>query len=108
MVIIPHVEKIQGFLLKEGVRDVPQIVARMNLDKAKFEPNGLLKDQQIASFTREIFRFGLILDIRGVTESTRDDVRSFATDIFNDDNRSFDGLIKLMAKKNWLIPPPTI
>ncbi|MCL6612273.1 MAG: DUF3231 family protein [Peptococcaceae bacterium] len=109
MLIIPHIEKIQKFLHQYGLES-PTVPQRKNLDVVgkKIEPNTFIEDDEIANDIREIFRFGLELDMKGLTSSTRDDVRSLIWEILNDDYKGFDAMLKLHRKKNWLIPPPTV
>lgn len=109
MLIIPHIEKIQKYLHKEGL-EVPSVPQRKNLDVVgkQIEPNTLLQDDEIANTIREIYRYGLVLDMRGITFSLNDDVRELIGDILNYDLKGFDAMIKLHRKKNWLIPPPTV
>ena len=109
MLIIPHIEKIQRFMHKEGLQ-VPSVPQRKNLDiiGKKIEPNTIIEDDEIANNIREIYRFGLSLDLRGLAGSMRDDVRKLIHSILNDDINGFDAMIKLHRKKNWLIPPGTI
>jgi len=109
MLIVPHIEKIQKFLHQYGL-EVPTVPQRKNLDIVgkQIEPNTYIQDDEIANSIREIYRFGLELDMRGLMSSTRDDVRSLIWDILTDDYKGFDEMIKLHRKKNWLIPPPTV
>lgn len=109
MLIIPHIEKIQKFMHNEGL-EVPTVPQRKNLDIVgkQMEPNTYIQDDEIANSIREIYKFGLSLDMKGLTESTRDDIRSLIWDILSDDQRGFDAMIKLHRRKNRLIPPPTI
>lgn len=109
MLIIPHIEKIQKYLHKEGL-EVPSIPQRKNLDIVgkQIEPNTLIQDDEIANTIREIYRYGLELDMRGITFSLNDDVRELIADILTYDLKGFDAMIKLHRKKNWLIPPPTV
>lgn len=109
MLIIPHIEKIQKFMHKEGL-EAPTVPQRKNLDITgkKIEPNSLIEDDEIANNIREIYRFGLILDMRGLSDASRDDVRDIAWEILSEDYRGFDAMIKMHRKKNWLILPHTI
>lgn len=109
MLIIPHIEKIQKLLHKEGL-EVPAVPQRKNLDVVGkgIEPNTLIEDDEIANDIREIYRLGLTLDMRALSGAIRDDVRELIWDILSDDYKGFDAMIKLHSKKNWLIPPPTV
>lgn len=109
ILIIPHIEKIQKFMHKEGLQ-APTISQRPNLDiiGKKIEPNTFVKDPEIAKCTRETFRRGLSLDMRGYTDSSRDDVRSLFWDILNDDYKGYEMIMKLIKSKNWLIAPSTV
>lgn len=107
--IIPHIEKIQGFLHSEGL-EVPSVPQRKNLDVVgkKMEPNSYIQDDEIANTLREIYRLGLNLDMKALTDATREDVRGLIWVILTDDYKGFDSMLKLHQKKNWLIAPPTI
>lgn len=109
MLIIPHIEKIQSFMHKEGL-EVPAVPPRKNLDiiGKQTEPNTYIQDDEIANTIREIYKFGLSLDMRGLSESSRDDVREFIWGILSDDYKGYDAMVKLHRKKNWLVPPPTV
>lgn len=90
-------------------RAIPQ---RKNLDiigkEKETESNSIIEDDEIANEIREVFRYGLILDARGLVSCIRDDVRELVFDIFSDDYTAFAATIKLHRKKNWLVPPPTV
>jgi len=109
MLIIPHIEKLQKFMHKEGI-EVPSVPQRKNLDiiGKQIEPNTIIQDDEIANSLREVYRLGLNLDMRALTSSIRDDVRNLIWNILTDDYKGFDAMIKLHRKKNWLSPPPTI
>ena len=109
MLIIPHIEKIQKFLHKEGL-EVPTVPQRKNLDIVgkQVEPNTYIEDYEIANTIREIYRLGLSLDMSALSAATRDDVRELIWEILSDDYKGFDAMIKLHRKNKWLIPPPTI
>ncbi|MCG8400678.1 MAG: DUF3231 family protein [Firmicutes bacterium] len=109
LLIVPHIEKIQKLMHVEGL-EVPTVPQRKNLDVVgkNIEPNTLIQDDEIANNIREVYRFGLTLGMRGVTDSTRDDVRELIWQILSEDCRGFDAMIKLHRQKNWLIPPPTV
>ena len=109
MLVIPHIEKIQKLLNKEGL-EAPAVPQRKNLDVVgkQIEPNTLIQDDEIANDIREIYKYGLVLDMRGLSESLRDDVREIIWEILSDDYKGFDAMIKLHRKKNWLIPYPTV
>lgn len=109
MLIIPHIEKIQNFMHKEGL-EVPSVPPRKNLDiiGKQMEPNTYIQDDEIANNIREIYKFGLSLDMRGLSESSRDDVRELIWGILSDDYKGYDAMVKLHRKKNWLVPPPTV
>ena len=109
MLIIPHIEKIQGFMHKEGL-EVPAVPQRKNLDIIgnNDEPNTYIQDDEIANTVKDVYKFGLSLDMNGLSESTRDDVREIIWEILSDDYKGYDAMIKLHRKKNWLIPPPTV
>ena len=109
LLIVPHIEKIQKFLHAEGL-EVPTVPQRKNLDVVgkKIEPNTLIEDDEIANSIREMYRFGLTLNMRGMSDSTRDDVRRLIWQILSEDYRGFDAMLKLHRRKNWLIPPPTV
>lgn len=107
--IIPHVEKIQRFLHSEGL-ETPSVPQRKNLDilGKNIEPNSYIQDYEIANTLREIYRLGLALDMKSLSDSTREDVRELIWEILTDDYKSFDSTLKLHARKNWLIAPPTV
>lgn len=107
--IITHIEKLQKFLHSEGL-EVPSVPQRKNLDVIgkQIEPNTFIQDDEIANSLREIYRLGLTLDIKSLTDATREDAREIIWDILKDDYKGFDSMLKLHKKKNWLIAPPTI
>ncbi|MFZ5633951.1 MAG: DUF3231 family protein [Bacillota bacterium] len=109
MLIIPHIEKIQKFMHKEGTK-APTVPSRKNLDiiGKRAEPNSYIEDDEIANSIREIYKFGLELGMRALTSSTREDIQELIWDILSDDVRGFKAMLKLHTKKNWLIPPQTI
>ncbi|MCL6477942.1 MAG: DUF3231 family protein [Peptococcaceae bacterium] len=109
MLIVPHLEKIQKFLHKEGL-EVPAVPPRKNLDiiGKQIEPNTFIEDDEIANDIREIYRYGLYLNMKALSASTRDDVRELVWGILVDDYKGFDAMIKLHRKKKWLVLPPTI
>jgi hypothetical protein len=108
-IIVPHIEKIQRLLHSEGL-EVPSVPQRKNLDVIgkNIEPNTYIQDDEIANTSREIYRLGLNLDMKALSDATREDVRNLIWTILNDDYRAFDIMIKSQQKKNWLIAPPTI
>jgi hypothetical protein len=107
--IIPHIELIQGFLHKEGL-EVPSVPQRKNLDiiSKTLEPNSFIEDDEIANSLREIYRLGLNLDMKSLTDATNEDVRGIIWKILLDDYKGFESMLKMHEKKNWLIAPPTI
>ncbi|GBF32340.1 hypothetical protein DCCM_0534 [Desulfocucumis palustris] len=107
--IIPHIEKIQSFMHKEGL-EVPAVPPRKNLDiiGKQIEPNTYIQDDGIVNSIREIYKFGLTLYMRGLSESTRDDIRQLVWQILSDDYKGYDAMVKMDRKNNWLISPPTI
>lgn len=107
--IVPHIEKIQKFLHTEGL-EVPSVPQRKNLDVIgkNIEPNSFIQDDEIANSSREIYRLGLSLDMKALTDATREDVRGLIWTILNDDYKAFDTMLKFHQKKNWLIAPPTV
>ena len=107
--IIPHIEKVQEFLHLEGL-EVPSVPQRKNLDVIgkNTEPNSYIQDDEIANSLREIYRLGLNLDMKSLTDVTREDVRGLIWNILLDDYKDFDSTLKLHQKKNWLIAPPTV
>ena len=107
--IIPHIEKIQAFLHSEGL-EVPSVPQRKNLDVIgkDMEPNTFIQDDEIANSLREIYRLGLNLDMKSLTDATNEDVRGLIWKILSDDYKGFDSMLKLHQKKNWLIAPPTV
>jgi hypothetical protein len=109
MIIVPHIEKIQGALHSEGA-EAPSVPQRKNLDiiGKKIEPNTYIQDDEIANSLREILRLGLNLDMKALTDATREDVRRLVWEILSDDYKGLNNLIKLQEKKNWLINPPSI
>lgn len=108
-IIVPHIEKIQKFLHSEGL-EVPSVPQRKNLDVIgkNIEPNSFIQDDEIANTCREIYRLGLNLDMKALTDATREDVRDIIWKILNDDYKAFDIMIKFHEKRNWLIAPPTV
>ena len=109
LLIVPHLEKIQKFMNAEGL-EVPAVPPRKNLDiiGKQIEPNSYITDGQIANDVREIFKYGLELDMRAVTNAIREDVRDLSWDILTDDHKGYTAMVKLHSKKNWLVPPPTV
>jgi len=109
MLIIPHIEKIQKFMHKEGL-EVPAVPTRTNLDiiSKKFEPNSLIKDLEIARCARETYIRGLELDMHGYLNSAREDVRNLIWGILCDDNKGFEAMMKLIKSKNWLATTATV
>jgi len=107
--VIPHIEKIQEFLHSEGL-EVPSVPQRKNLDVIgnKIEPNSYIQDDEIANSIREIYRLGLNLVMKSLTDATNEDVRGLIWKILTDDYKGFDAMLKLQQKKNWLITPPTV
>lgn len=107
--IIPHIEKIQEFLHSEGL-EVPSVPQRKNLDVIgkDMEPNSFIQDDEIANSLREIYRLGLNLDMKSLTDAIHEDVRGLIWKILSDDYKGFDSMLKLHQKKNWLIAPPTV
>lgn len=107
--IVRHIEKIQGLLHAEGLK-VPAVPPRKNLDifGQQIEPNTCIEDDEIANTLHEIYRLGLPLESNALIGATRDDVRNLIWEVFSDDYRGFDKMIKLFRKKNWLISPPTV
>lgn len=67
-----------------------------------------MQNDEIANSLREIYRLGLNLDMKSLTDASREDVRGLIRNILSDDYKSFDSMLKLHQKKNWLIVPPTI
>ena len=107
--IVPHIEKIQKFLHTEGL-EVPSVPQRKNLDVIgkNIEPNSFIQDDEIANASREIYRLGLNLDMKSLTDATNENVRNLIWAILNDDYKAFDMMLKFHQKRNWLIAPPTI
>ncbi len=107
--IISPIEKIQGFLHSEGL-EVPSVPQRKNLDVIgkSMEPNTFIQDDEIANSLIEIYKLGLSLDMKSLTDATREDVRILIWEILIDNYKGFDSMLKLHQKKNWLITPPTI
>ena len=100
MIIVPHIEKIQGALHSEGA-EAPSVPQRKNLDiiGKKIEPNTYIQDDEIANSLREILRLGLNLDMKALTDATREDVRRLVWEILSDDYKGLNNLIKLQEKK---------
>lgn len=108
-IIIPHIEKIQKLLHSEGL-EVPSVPQRKNLDVIgkNIEPNSFIQDDEIANTSREIYRLGLNLNVKSLSDATNQNVRDLIWTILTDDYKGFDAMLKLHQKKNWLIAPPTI
>lgn len=109
LLIVPHIEKIQQFLHKEGL-EVPAVPQRKNLDIVgkEIEPNTLIEDDEIANTLKEIFRLGLTLDMQALSYAVRDDVSKILWDITNDDYKAFRTIMKMYSTKNWSVEPPTV
>lgn len=108
-IIVPHIEEIQRLLHSEGL-EVPAVPQRKNLDVIgkNIEPNSFIQDDEIANSSREIYRLGLNLDMKSLTDATNQDVRDLIWMILTDDYKAYDLMLKFHQKKNWLIAPPTI
>ncbi|HBV95964.1 MAG: hypothetical protein JL50_04935 [Peptococcaceae bacterium BICA1-7] len=109
MLIKPHIKKIQEFLHKEGLEE-PAIPQRKNINmiEKQITPNSIIEDDEIANEIREVFRYGLVLDTRGLVGCIRDDIRKLVFDIFSDDFKGYEAMIMLHRKKNWLVMTPTV
>lgn len=109
LLIVPHIEKIQHFLHKEGL-EVPAVPQRKNLDIVgkEMEPNTLIEDDEIANTLKEIFRLGLTLDMQSLSFAVREDVSKLLWDIVNDDYKGFRTVLKMYTRKNWTVQPATV
>jgi len=107
--IVPHIEKIQQFLHREGL-EAPAVPQRKNLDIVgkEIEPNTLIEDDEIANTLKEIFRLGLTLDMQSLSFAVRDDVSKLMWDIVNDDYKGFRTVLKMYTTKNWTVAPATV
>lgn len=106
--IIPHIEKIQNFLKKEGL-EAPQMPNRRlkGIDSKAYPKSRILKDADIANGIRSVYRFGINLDMRLLTYGTRSDINEMAKDIMIDDMEEYINTTKLFYTKNWLLKTPT-
>lgn len=109
LLIVPHIEKIQQFLHKEGL-EVPAVPQRKNLDIVgkEMEPNTMIEDDEIANTLREIFRLGLILDMQSLSFAVRDDVSQLLWNIVSEDYKGFRTVLKIYTGKNWTVHPATV
>jgi hypothetical protein len=108
-IILPHLEKIKKIMYAYGA-EAPAVPQRKNLDTIakNIEPNSYINDIEIAHDLREVFRYGLELDLKAAVDSTKDDAVKLAWNILEDDFKAFTTMVKLFNKKNWSTPPPSI
>lgn len=106
-ILIPHIEKLRNFLIKEGL-EVPPMPDRKvkgnNTDA--FTKSNLINDADIANGLRNVFRLGLNLDIRGITYGTRADINYLFKEILNEDIDGYINITKLILIKNWAVTSP--
>ena len=109
LIIVPHIEKIQQYLHKEGL-EVPTVPQRKNLDiiGKNTEPNSFIEDDEIANSLKEIYRLGLSLDMQSLTFAVSDDVSQLIWDIINADYKGYRTILKMFKSKNWVVQPPTV
>lgn len=109
LLIVPHIEKIQQYLHKEGL-EVPTVPQRKNLDiiGKNTEPNSFIEDDEIANSLKEIYRLGLSLEMQSLTFAISDDVSQLIWDIINADYKGYRTILKMFKSKNWVIQPPTV
>lgn len=109
LLIVPHIEKIQHFLHKEGL-EVPSVPQRKNLDIVgkNIEPNSFIEDDEIARSIKEIYRLGLALDMQSLTFAESDEVCGLIWDILNADYKGYRTIIKIFKSKNWVVQPPSV
>lgn len=106
--IIPHIEKLRNFLIKEGL-DVPPMPSRKvkGNNNDAYPKSGLLKDSDIANGIRSVYRFGIELDLRLVTYGSRADISELGKELLNGDVDGYINTTKLFYTKNWLLMTPT-
>jgi len=109
LIIVPHIEKIQQYLHKEGL-EVPSVPQRKNLDVIgkQTEPNTFIQDDEIANTLKEIYRLGLVLDMQSLSFAVSDDVSQLIWDILNADYEGYRTILKMFKSKNWVLSPPTV
>lgn len=106
--IIPHIEKLRNFLIKEGLEAPPMPARRLKGSNTEAYPkSGLLKDNDVANGIRSVLRFGINLDMRLITYGTRADISQMAKDILIGDVDAYISTTKLFYTKNWLLMTPT-
>ncbi len=107
--IIPHIERIRNFLLKEGL-EAPNMPDRKlkGDDTLAYSTSNILNDTDIANALREVFRLGLNLEIQGITKGTRADINYLIKDILNEDIDGYINLLKLSYEKNWILTTPPL
>ncbi len=109
LLIVPHIEKIQQYLHKEGL-GVPSVPQRKNLDiiGKNTEPNSFIEDDEIANSLKEIYRLGLSLEMQSLSFAVSDDVSQLIWDIINADYKGYRTILKMFKSKNWVVQPPTV
>lgn len=108
-VAIPHIEKIQNLLHKEGV-EVPSVHQRTNLNLLGKDTGShvFIKDDEIAISVREILRLALMNEYKGMVDATRDDIMDLFLEMYLNDYKSYREIVKLSKEKHWLIQSPAL
>lgn len=107
--IFPHVEKIRGFLLKEGLEAPKMPDKKPKVSSAEaYSPSSAMDDADIAAALRNVFRLGLNIEIQGITKGTRADISYLIKEILNEDIEAYISLIKLSYANNWVVMTPPL
>ncbi|MDA8336867.1 MAG: DUF3231 family protein [Peptococcaceae bacterium] len=106
-IAIPHIEKIQQLLHKEGV-ELPSVHRRTNLSIIGRDTGTgkFIEDDEIAISIREILRLSLMQEYEGMVDSTRPDVMDLCAVMYGEDYGGYRKIVELARTKGWLIPSP--